>query len=314
MAITPLPPAPTPVDPIEDFNDKAFTWVAALDGFTTQANALAVEVDGYADTATTQAGIATTQAGIATTQAGIATTQAGIATTQAGIATTKAEEAAELTELYQGAHASNPTVDKDGNPLVAGDWYFNTSSNEICVYSGTEWKDALSISAGVTSVNGLQGDVTISMIDTGDIIYTARSLSTPDYLRANGSIYLQNSYSDLFSVIGIVDCADINTWTQKTSSFETTLIYGVAFGNDTFVAVGVNGKLAVSTDDGVTWTQKTSSFETTAIHGVAFGNDTFVAVGDTGKLAVSGNLYDKTTMFRIPQLPSYYSVVPYIKT
>lgn len=42
MAITPLPSAPLPTDTTAQFNTKAFAWVAALDTFTTQANALAI--------------------------------------------------------------------------------------------------------------------------------------------------------------------------------------------------------------------------------------------------------------------------------
>lgn len=42
MAITPLPSAPLPTDTTAQFNTKAFAWVAALDTFTTEANALAV--------------------------------------------------------------------------------------------------------------------------------------------------------------------------------------------------------------------------------------------------------------------------------
>ena len=78
------------------------------------------------------------------------------------------------------------------------------------------------------------------------------------------------------------------TWTQRTSSFGDTHIYGVAYGNNMFVAVGNSGKLATSTD-GITWTRRTSSFGTTIIRGVTYGNNRFVAVGDSGKLATSTN-------------------------
>jgi hypothetical protein len=44
MAITPLPDAPLTTDNPVVFNTKAFAWVASLGTFTTQANALAVDV------------------------------------------------------------------------------------------------------------------------------------------------------------------------------------------------------------------------------------------------------------------------------
>lgn len=85
MAITPLPPAPEPTDSTAQFNAKSFAWVAALDNFTTEANALqdnvnsletatansasqaassAVLADGYADAA-----LASAQAAAANTNA-----------------------------------------------------------------------------------------------------------------------------------------------------------------------------------------------------------------------------------------------------
>lgn len=51
MPITALPSAPLPTDTQAAFNTKAFAWVAALATWTTEANALAVTVNGYeADT------------------------------------------------------------------------------------------------------------------------------------------------------------------------------------------------------------------------------------------------------------------------
>jgi hypothetical protein len=44
MAITPLPDAPLTTDNPVVFNTKAFAWVASLGTFTTQANALAIDV------------------------------------------------------------------------------------------------------------------------------------------------------------------------------------------------------------------------------------------------------------------------------
>lgn len=41
MSITPLPPAPAVTDTTAEFNTKAFNWVAALDTFTTETNAVA---------------------------------------------------------------------------------------------------------------------------------------------------------------------------------------------------------------------------------------------------------------------------------
>ena len=100
--------------------------------------------------ATAQADIATTQAGIATTQAALATTngaaQVSLATAQAVIATTKAGEAATsaanvvLTEqLNLGSKTSNPTLDNQGNALLAGALYYNSVADETRIWNGSSW-------------------------------------------------------------------------------------------------------------------------------------------------------------------------------
>lgn len=143
MAITPLPPAPLPTDTPTEFNAKAFNLVAALDNFVDETNALAVAVDADAASADTDAGTATTQAGVATTQAGIATTKAGEAASSASAALTSANNAAasydSFDDRYLGAKGSNPSVDNDGNALLTGALYWNTSANEMRAWSGSAW-------------------------------------------------------------------------------------------------------------------------------------------------------------------------------
>lgn len=123
---------------------------------TTQAGIAttkAGDASGYATTATTQAGIATTQAGIATTQAGTATTQAGIATTQAGIATTQANNAAAsydaFDDRYLGAKSSAPTVDNDGQALLTGALYWDTTLQALRVWTGSAWTNTTELDARV---------------------------------------------------------------------------------------------------------------------------------------------------------------------
>jgi photosystem II stability/assembly factor-like uncharacterized protein len=70
-------------------------------------------------------------------------------------------------------------------------------------------------------------------------------------------------------------------------------LYGVAFGNSTFVAVGNNGKI-VRSADGASWSSVTTGYTpytygSNHLRGVSFGNNTFVAVGYTGKIIKSTN-------------------------
>lgn len=147
MAITPLPPAPSPSDTQAQFNAKAFSFVAALPQFASEANATALAVDADAATATEQAEIATEQAAIATTKAAEASGSADAAALSAAAAATSATAAAAsfdaFDDRYLGSKASDPTTDNDGNALITGALYWNTSANEMRVWNGSSWRAAV---------------------------------------------------------------------------------------------------------------------------------------------------------------------------
>lgn len=211
MAITPLPPAPEPSDTQAQFNTKAFALVAALDQFVTETNATAAAVDADAATATAQAGIATTKAAEASAAAAEALAQASgtVATgsaqdwatktsaevvtgqgfgakkyaldaaSSATAAANSAQQAANLVEKYLGALSADPTVDKNGNPLTAGDWYINTNTGFVRAYNGSAWVQGISAVAGVSSLNGLTGDLTGFVTETGAQTLTNKTLIDP---------------------------------------------------------------------------------------------------------------------------------------
>jgi hypothetical protein len=85
-----------------------------------------------------------------------------------------------------------------------------------------------------------------------------------------------------------------NTWTYIAYPFfalgdAVFSIQSIAYGNNTFVAVGGNGNIAYASSSDVTqWTAVTTSnfpiITGGTIYGVAYGNGKFVAVGDDGKI------------------------------
>jgi hypothetical protein len=93
------------------------------------------------------------------------------------------------------------------------------------------------------------------------------------------------------------------TWTainNTQSTFDTTDVNGVAYGDGRFVAVGSGGKMAWSTN-GETWTAVTggtgtganpsdpgnSKFGAIAINNITYGAGRFLAVGGNGRMAWS---------------------------
>ena len=59
-------------------------------------------------------------------------------------------------DVYLGAKASAPTLDNDGDPLTAGDLYFNTVSTTLQVYSGSAWQAAAVSTAGFATLTGTE--------------------------------------------------------------------------------------------------------------------------------------------------------------
>ena len=112
---------------------------------SSETNAAASE--SAAATSASNAATSETNAATSATNAATSETNAASSATSAASAQTAAEAARDATLLaydnfddrYLGAKASDPTLDNDGNALVAGSLYFNTVDEEMKVYTGSVW-------------------------------------------------------------------------------------------------------------------------------------------------------------------------------
>jgi uncharacterized repeat protein (TIGR02543 family) len=86
--------------------------------------------------------------------------------------------------------------------------------------------------------------------------------------------------------------SDVNShtvWTKRTISTDGSMMWGVAYGNGLFVAVGDAERIYTSAD-GSTWTNHTISPKIVqSFTGVAFGGGEFVAIGSDGIIYSSTN-------------------------
>ena len=111
-----------------------------------------VYVDSIAGSNTAAAASATQAATSATNAATSATNSGNSATAAATSATNAANSYDAFDDRYLGAKSSAPTVDNDGDALITGALYFNTTSNIMFVRSGSGgWQ------AAGSSVNGTSG-------------------------------------------------------------------------------------------------------------------------------------------------------------
>ncbi len=113
---------------------------------SSSASAAASSETHAASSETAAAGSASAAASSASSASSSASAAAGSAST-ASSAQAAAEAARDATlaaydnfdDRYLGAKSSDPSVDNDGNALVAGALYFNTTSSVMKLYTGSAW-------------------------------------------------------------------------------------------------------------------------------------------------------------------------------
>jgi hypothetical protein len=134
---------------------------------TSASNAATSETNAAtsASTATTQAGIATTQATNASNSASAAATSASNASTSATNASNSASAAAtsasnaaasydSFDDRYLGPKASDPSTDNDGDALIDGALYFNTTGNVLKYWDGAAWNNVEATDTSSFATNG----------------------------------------------------------------------------------------------------------------------------------------------------------------
>ena len=156
------------------------------------------------------------------TNAASSASTASTAATNASNAQTAAEAARDATlaaydsfdDRYLGSKASNPTVDNDGNPLLAGALYYNTTVPEMRLYTGSAW-----VAAYVSGASYLLTSNNLSEL-------TATAATARSNLGL-GSIATQSAGSVAITG-GAVNNTAIGASTASTGAFTTLSASGTA--------------------------------------------------------------------------------------
>lgn len=118
---------------------------SATNAATSEANAStsasnAATSASNASTSATSASSSASSASTSATSASTSATQAQTSATQAATSASNAEDAWDsFDDRYLGSKASDPTVDNDGNTLLTGALYWNSTDDEMRVYTGSAW-------------------------------------------------------------------------------------------------------------------------------------------------------------------------------
>jgi hypothetical protein len=182
------------------------------------ASAASTSASNAATSETNAAASASTASTQATNAASSASAASGSATSAANSAAAAASALDSFDDRYLGTKTSDPTLDNDGNALVAGALYFSTTQNVMKVYDGASWITATS--AGATSLLRFRyvatsGQTTFSGADAAaaTLTYTVNNiavhrngvtLDTSEYTASNGTSIVLTVAAGTGDIIDII--------------------------------------------------------------------------------------------------------------
>lgn len=204
--------------PITTNTDSA-KWALIVDAAsaTTSASAAASSASAAATSATNAANSASAASTSASNAASSASSASTSATNSSNSATASAASAASAAasydsfdDRYLGAKASNPTLDNDGNTLIDGALYFDTTNNVMKVYDlgTTTWLRTTPSSgdqANINTVTGIAADITTVAGISGDVATVAGISADVTTVAADGTDIgiVAGIEADVTSVAGI---------------------------------------------------------------------------------------------------------------
>ena len=178
-------------------------WVLIVD---------AVSAATSATTATTKASEASTSASTATTKASEAASSATAAASSATSATASFDS---FDDRYLGAKSSAPSTDNDGNALLTGALYFNSSSSQLFNWTAADaWEAIKPTSSEQTNINALAASAVVAdmaLLATTDVIADMALLGNTDVIADMAILATNDVVADLNTLATSDIVSDINT-------------------------------------------------------------------------------------------------------
>ena len=242
----------------------------------------------YIDTIFGSTTSAAASAAAAASSAASAATSATNAATSASNAATSATNAATsyttFNNQYLGSKASDPSVNNSGGALVAGNLYWNTTANEMRVYTGTTWLTAYLPATGYLALSGgtmtggitfngaglkISGDLSNATINNRLLIQSSTTngntgvvavpngTATTSTWRAYNAVDADNAS---VAILGAFDATDVRVSSDKTGTGSYLPLTFYTGGSERGrVTAGGNWLIGSSTDNATDKLQVTGS-------------------------------------------------------
>jgi len=223
------------------------TEISALGTSANITNMATLGATGVVGDIATVAGVASTMSAAATN----ASNAASSATAAANSAAAAAASFDTFDDRYLGSKSSEPSVDNDGNALVSGSLFFDSSVGSMKVYDGGNW--ILATSAGAASLldyefTATAGQTTFSGSDNNSatLSYAVGNLivSLNGIILDNGSDYTATSGTSIVLASGAAagDHLAVVAFKSFTVADTVPASTGGTFGGNVTVSGTVNGR------------------------------------------------------------------------
>lgn len=200
--------------------------------------------------------LADTNASIATTKASEASASALAALSSQNAAATSANTAASLLDQfddrYLGAKTSDPTLDNDGNALLVGALYFNSSSKQLKVWNGSVWSDtALQLNNTLTSTSttqaltAAQGKV---LQDSKEPAFTKNTGFNKNLGTSAGTVLEGSHYGSTGAVHGVATTSVAGFMSASDKVKLDGVAIGAEVNQNSFSNIAVSGQTTVAAD------------------------------------------------------------------
>ena len=229
------------------------TEISALGTSANITNMATLGATGVVGNIATVAGVASTMSAAATN----ASNAASSATAAANSAAAAATALDSFDDRYLGSKSSEPSVDNDGNALVSGALYFNSTSNGMKVYDGGSWINASSAgavslldyeytaTAGQTTFSGSDNNSATLAYAAGNLIVTLNGIvldNGSDYTATSGTSIVLASGAALNDHLAVVAFKSFTVADAVSASTGGTFAGNVAVTGNISVTGTVDGR------------------------------------------------------------------------